>query len=147
MITCAMIIDGPLTSEAQALARRSFNAQQNPLRAGGTVGATLRFEGIVRRTEPDPTRAGDPRTLAALSYQTYDPMALLQLESLARVTAERHALSSLVVLHSRGRVNAGETSFVLEVTAPHRAETLAAITEFIDKLKQDIPIWKQPIWA
>jgi molybdopterin synthase catalytic subunit len=60
--------------------------------------------------------------------------------------AARHGLAALVTLHSRGRVGVGEVSFVLEVAAPHRAETLTAVSDFIDRLKQDVPIWKRAVW-
>lgn len=135
MIVKAVIVDGPVGPTAlEALA----------VRTGGAVGATLRFEGIVRRSEPD---GGAVRELVALDYQTYDPMAQRELESLARSVAERHGLASIVAVHSRGRVGVGEVSFVLEVCAAHRAETLSAVTEFIDLLKKDVPIWKRPVWA
>ena len=106
----------------------------------GAVGATLRFDGIVRRLE-----AG--RELAALLYQTYDPMAAREFDRLAHDVARRHGLVSLVALHSRGRVDVGTTSFTIHVAAAHRAEIIAAIAEFIDRMKQDVPIWKRPIWA
>lgn len=109
--------------------------------------ATLRFEGIVRRAERDPEAADAERDLLALDYQTYDPMAQRELEALAASVAERHGLKSIVALHSRGRVRVGEVSFVLEVAAPHRAESLAAVADFIDRLKQDVPIWKWSVWA
>ena len=140
-----LIIDGPLTPRAQAEAANLARAAHAPS-APGTIGATLRFEGIVRRAEADPQRGGQPHALLALDYQTYDPMALRELQTLALNIAHRHGLTSITALHSRGRVNVGEVSFILEVTAPHRAETLNAVTEFIDLLKQDVPIWKRAVW-
>mgnify|MGYP001496022147 CR=1 FL=1 len=137
----ATIVDGPLTPQAEALSHVGG--------AGGLglSGAVLRFEGVVRRDEADPDRGGELRALEALEYQTYDPMAQRELEALARGVAERHGLRSIVALHSRGRVHVGEVSFVLIVTAAHRAEAIAALTEFVDRLKQDVPIWKRPVWA
>lgn len=139
----AAIVDGPVNPQAEADAGRPFGGTDRT----GRVGATLRFEGIVRRDEAHPGFDGEPRSLVALDYQTYDPMAQQQLEILARNVAERHGLRSVAVLHSRGRVGVGEVSFVLIMTAAHRAEAIAGLTEFIDRMKQDVPIWKQPIWA
>lgn len=123
----AEIRDGPLTDH---------DLGADP--ASAETGAALRFEGIVRRMEQG-------REILALDYQTYDPMAEQELRRLALDIARRHALHSLTVLHSRGRVRVGETSFLLSVTAAHRAEAIAAVTEFIDRLKRDVPIWKQPV--
>ncbi len=139
MNVVAMILDGPLT-------RDRAPAAPFPLTAGGAIGASLRFEGIVRLGEPSETHGGQERPLEGLDYQTYDPMAQRGLEELARDIASRHGLSSITVLHSRGRVAVGEVSFVLEVTAPHRVETLSAVAEFIDRMKQDVPIWKTAVW-
>jgi molybdopterin synthase catalytic subunit len=36
----------------------------------------------------------------------------------------------------------GQRSFRLTVHARHRAESLAAVGEFIDRMKRDVPIWK-----
>lgn|GEM_PF-911145 len=174
MIVFARIIDGPLGAETERATRANHSAPDGPAgtdcaasvartsaecappdgHAGtkralsdGRAGAVVRFEGVVRELEPSATGTSDERTLIALDYETYDPMAQRELESLARSVASEHGLLSIVVLHSRGRVAVGETSFLLTVTAPHRAEALRALGEFIDRLKQDVPIWKRPVWA
>ncbi len=149
-VVIARVVDGPLTpmvEQAALLAEVWSRAREaaGPA-APGVVGAALRFEGIVRRGEPSEAHGGDEHELLALDYQTYDPMAEQELRALARQIAEEHALSSLVALHSRGRVATGEVSFVLMVESPHRAEAIAAMSVFIDRLKQDVPIWKRPVW-
>jgi molybdopterin synthase catalytic subunit len=162
----AVILDGPLTRDREHAAldaagwtpphaREAAGGEASPLvppARTGLVGAVVRFEGIIRRSEPrEPVQAGGMERgtddLLALDYQTYDPMAERQLLALSREVAERHALFSLAALHSRGRVAVGEASFVLIIESAHRAEALAAMTEFIDRLKQDVPIWKRPVWA
>lgn len=146
----AAILDGPLTRqcEADALGTHGWKPASNLASpaASGAVGAALRFEGIVRRGEPQPNDGGKQRDLLALDYQTYDPMAEHGLLALSRDVAERHGLISLAALHSRGRVAVGEVSFVLIVESAHRAEALAAMADFIDRLKQDVPIWKRQVW-
>ncbi len=104
------------------------------------AGAILSFEGIVREREGD-------GTISALDYQTYEPMAQTMLEEIARDLIQRHGLIAMLIQHSRGRVGVGERSFRLLVAAPHRKEALAALDEFIDHLKRDVPIWKKPVWS
>lgn len=149
MIVRVRIIDGPLTREAQAaaLAGAATDAQAGVRAGDGRVGAALRFEGVVRCAETDAERPGGERDVAALDYQTYDPMAERQLAALAGEIGRKHDVHSIVVLHSRGRVGVGEVSFVLSVEAAHRTEALAAMAEFIDRMKRDVPIWKRPVWA
>lgn len=140
MNTLVALVTGPITPETEARVRTGVGSPQTSAKGDGDAGARLRFEGVVRRIE-------EGRALFALDYQTYDPMAQRELESLARGVGGRHGLTSILALHSRGRVGVGETSFVLEVTAPRRAEAFAATAEFIERLKQDVPIWKRPVWA
>ena len=104
-----------------------------------TIGALLTFEGIVRADEGG-------RTLMALDYETYEPMAQEMLRSLAADVGARFGLISLSVIHSRGRVAVGGCSLRVEIGAAHRKEALEAMAAFIDLLKRDVPIWKHPVW-
>jgi molybdopterin synthase catalytic subunit len=120
------LIDGPLA--AQAAAWRPAGA-----------GAVLCFEGIVRPAEAD-------RAIVALDYQVYEPMASKLLGRIGEELVGRHGLLALRVEHSRGRIAVGECSLRLQIASRHREEGLAAMAEFIDRLKRDVPIWKTPIW-
>lgn len=137
-LVTSLIIDGPI-QDTRALALT--------IPSTGTVGAAFTFRGIVRRAEPSPELPATLRDLLALDYESYEPMASRELLALATETAHTHGLTAIHVLHSRGRVAVGETSFVLHVLAPHRAEAIAATTAFIDALKARVPIWKRPVWA
>ncbi|MCC6661769.1 MAG: molybdenum cofactor biosynthesis protein MoaE [Phycisphaerales bacterium] len=119
------MVDGPLPPAA-------------PVGHAVGAGAAVAFEGIVRERE-----AGV--TIAALVYTTYDPMAERQLALLAADMVRKHGLLTLHAEHSRGRVAVGECSFRLTIHAPHRKEALAAMDEFIDRLKRDVPIWKSAV--
>ena len=99
------------------------------------AGAAVTFEGLVRPME-------DGRAVVALDYEVYEPMAPRVLEDLAREMLATHGLVGIAVEHSRGRVAVGECSFRLQIAAPHRQEALAAMAEFIDRMKCDAPIWK-----
>lgn len=119
------IVDGPLAETA-------------PVWAPAGAGAVVCFEGVAR-----PTEHGEP--IATLDYEAYEPMASRELERLAREVLHEFGLLGVLVEHSRGRVAVGERSFRLRVAALHRKEALAALERFIDRLKQDVPIWKQAV--
>jgi len=142
MKVVARMVEGPVTAEIHAQACATGGLDGAP----DETGARVRFEGVVRRGETDPQQ-DRVRALEALDYETYEPMAERALVELARTIGTRHALQGVVALHSRGRVRVGEVSFVLELHAAHRAPALAAMSEFIDALKRDVPIWKKPVWA
>lgn len=103
-------------------------------------GAWVRFEGIVRRIENE-------RPIEALEYEAYEPMAQKTITRIAEELVRKHGLIAMTVLHSRGRVAVGECSFRLDVLSGHRKEALAAMDEFIDRLKKDVPIWKRAVWS
>ena len=122
-----------------ALANKHFSNVLNPAPDIQQVGATVVFEGIVRTDE-----AG--RAIRALSYEAYEPMTTNSLTELARDILSKHGLIAITVEHSRGEVAAGERSFRLTIDSAHRKEALAAMDEFIDRMKRDVPIWKSPIY-
>ena len=122
------ILDGPLRDMPEHAA------------AAPGSGAVAMFLGVVRGDE-------NGRSIGALDYQVYEPMATRQLEELVRDLISRHGVSRIAVWHSRGRVPVGAVSFRLVVEAPHRKEAIAAMGEFIDRMKADVPIWKTPVWA
>jgi molybdopterin synthase catalytic subunit len=100
------------------------------------AGAIVSFCGIVRPTEND-------RAIAGLQYEAYHPMAQKQIEKIARNLIDSHGLLGMKITHSVGWVAVGQCSFQLDIAAPHRREALAAMSEFIDRLKHDVPIWKE----
>lgn len=112
---------------------------QEPTRRWPGAGAIVAFEGVVRELELD-------RPLDALEYQAYEPMAGKMLARIGEEIASRHGLIAMHIAHSRGRIAVGQVSFRLIVAAPHRKEALAAMDEFIDRMKRDVPIWKRPVW-
>ncbi|HEY8777859.1 MAG TPA: molybdenum cofactor biosynthesis protein MoaE [Gaiellaceae bacterium] len=48
--------------------------------------------------------------------------------------------------HRAGRVGIGEPSVVIAVSAPHRADALAACKDAIDVLKESVPVWKKEVY-
>lgn len=111
--------------------------------AAGTkhaVGAVLVFEGLVRPLE-------DGKLLTALTYQAYEPMASSTLVAIAHSIVADHGLITLHCEHSTGEVAVGACSLRIVIASKHRKEGLAALDEFLDRLKRDVPIWKRPVWA
>ena len=104
-------------------------------RAPRETGAVVEFHGIVRATEGD-------AQLAGLFYEAYEPMGRREF---ARIFAELDALHSpqaVCVVHRLGFVPVGEASLYVRVEAKHRGAALAFCGELIDRMKQDVPIWK-----
>ena len=57
--------------------------------------------------------------------------------------AADHPCLAAKVIHRVGIIPVGETAIYVGVASPHRAEAIALLAEFMDRLKQDVPIWKR----
>jgi molybdopterin synthase catalytic subunit len=100
-------------------------------------GATVTLDGYVRAW----TR-GRGRTLY-LVYEAYAPMALSELRRLGREAHARFEIAHIGILHRTGRLEIGDTSVVISVSAPHRRAAFEACEWAIKELKRTVPIWKK----
>jgi molybdopterin synthase catalytic subunit len=55
----------------------------------------------------------------------------------------RYDLCKVAISHRLGRVEVGETSVAIAVSAPHRQDALAACADTIEALKARVPLWKE----
>ena len=98
-------------------------------------GGVVRFTGVVRGAE-------NGSAISGLEYDAYQPMAE---QEMRRILQELHALNpvhSATVLHRLGFVPVGEAVIIVEVQAGHRRAAFQAAEAFMDRLKQEVPIWK-----
>jgi molybdopterin synthase catalytic subunit/molybdopterin converting factor small subunit len=104
------------------------------------AGAIASFVGTVRRRSRD-------RDVLHLEYEAYEEMAEPMLARLGEELTERHGLCAVAIHHRLGRVEIGQASVVIAVSAPHRSAALAACREAIETLKTSIPLWKKEVYA
>jgi len=106
----------------------------------GEDGALVNFEGVVRNnTKGRPTQF--------LDYECYEAMAVKTMAAIGREIAASHAISRIAMVHRLGRMQIGETSVAVIVTAPHRKPAFEAALEGINRLKRTVPIWKKEHFA
>lgn len=99
-------------------------------------GATVTLDGYVREW------TSKRRTLY-LTYEAYEPMALSEMRRLGREAHERFEIAHIGIVHRTGRLEIGETSVVISVSAPHRRAAFEACEWAIRELKRTVPIWKK----
>jgi len=87
------------------------------------------------------------REVLYLDYEAYEGMAEQVMAELAEKLKARHELCKVAIHHRVGRVEVGDTSVVIAVSAPHRAAALAACAEAIDELKVSVPLWKKETYV
>lgn len=86
------------------------------------------------------------RTVTHLEYEAYEGMAEQVMAEIADELLARHELCAVAIHHRVGRVGIGDTSVVIAVSAPHRADALAACKAAIDELKERVPLWKKEVY-
>jgi molybdopterin synthase catalytic subunit len=88
-----------------------------------------------------------------LDYESYEGMALKQMESLAEQAKSRFQIREVALVHRLGRLEIGETSVLIVVASGHRGAAFEACRWLIDTLKRTVPIWKKEhfedgaVWA
>jgi len=100
------------------------------------AGALCVFHGVVR----DHSRG---RRVTHLEYEAYPPMAEKVLTQIGEEIAGRWPGARVAIVHRTGRLEVGETSVVIAVSSPHRAEAFEACRYAIEALKTRVPIWKK----
>jgi molybdopterin synthase catalytic subunit len=103
-------------------------------------GAMVTFDGFVRNHSRG-------RSTLYLEYEAYEPMALEKLHEIALQMHERFAIHRVAIAHRLGRLEIGDTSVFIAVSAAHRAPALEACRWAIDTLKHTVPIWKKEFFA
>ena len=103
-------------------------------------GATVTLDGYAREWTKG-------RRTLYLVYEAYAPMAQRELERLGREAHQRFDIAHVGIVHRTGRLEIGETSVVIVVSAPHRRAAFEACEWAIRELKRTVPIWKKEVFA
>lgn len=129
--------------------RETYDITDQPLRvepllervADPAAGASAVFVGTTRN-------AFAGKAVLHLEYEAYRPLAERTLREIGTEVAHRWpAVTGIAIAHRVGRVEVGEASVVVAVSAPHRREALAACGYAIDRLKAVLPVWKKEQFA
>ncbi len=107
--------------------------------ADESAGAVATFLGTVRRESRG-------RTVLYLEYEAYAEMAEDVMAQIVAELEQRYELWAVAIHHRVGRVEIGEASVAIAVSAPHRQDALAACKDAIDTLKQTVPLWKKEVY-
>lgn len=86
------------------------------------------------------------RTVLHLDYEAYEEMAEQVMTQIAEELRGRYDLCAIAIHHRTGRVDIGEASVMIAVSAPHRQDALAACKDAIDTLKSQVPLWKKEFY-
>jgi molybdopterin synthase catalytic subunit len=120
------VTDQPLSPE------ELVEAVESP-EAGGRVV----FSGVVRNETGG-------RRVKFLEYEAHAPMALAKMREIGeRLRARWPSVKKVAMVHRVGRLEIGEASVIIAVSAAHRHEAFEACHYAIDQLKRTVPVWKK----
>ena len=101
------------------------------------AGGVAMFSGVVRNET-----AGRP--VKFLEYEAHAPMAEAKMREIGEAARARWpGVKRVAMLHRIGRLEIGESSVLIAVSAAHRAEAFEACRYAIDTLKRTVPVWKK----
>lgn len=79
-----------------------------------------------------------------LVYHAYETMAYKTLKNVStEIRKKWPEVENIAIYHRLGIVPVMETSVIIAISSPHRAESLAAVQFAIDILKSSVPVWKK----
>jgi len=100
------------------------------------VGAVAIFIGVVRAVSDD-------GKVLKLCYEAHETLAHKVLEEVVEDVKKKYGLIDVVAEHRLGDVLAGEDIMYVLVASKHRDEAYKALTELVDRIKREVPIWKK----
>ena len=112
-----------------------FDGFRNP-----NSGAVVLFSGEVRDNNKG-------REVTHLEYEAYEPMANKMIDEIIGEAISRFKLNQAICVHRLGRVEISGCAVVVITGAGHRKEAYDANRYIIDRVKNEVPIWKHEFFA
>jgi molybdopterin synthase catalytic subunit len=97
------------------------------------AGAILTFTGVVR---------GEA---LALEFDIYEGEAQRRISAIAHDLTAIEGIVDAKIYHKSGRVKRGEDIVYIVVAAAHRQEGFTALSDAIERIKKEVPIWKKEL--
>lgn len=122
-----------------------------------TAGAVVSFSGVVRNHDGG-------KQVSRLSYSAHPTAHQVMADVVAGLVAE-HAVSAggrapdgsaggqreqpvrIWAAHRIGMLEIGDPALVCAVSAAHRGQAFAVCAELVDRIKAQVPIWKEQFFA
>jgi molybdopterin synthase catalytic subunit/molybdopterin converting factor small subunit len=141
------LVDGDEVALIPPVSGGAFRLSAEPLSLDAVVDEVRSDEAGAIATFIGTTRVQSRgRTVLHLDYEAFEGMAEQAMTQIAADLKNRYDLCEIAIHHRTGRVEIGEASVVIAISAPHRQDALAACKDAIDTLKEQVPLWKKEFY-
>lgn len=103
-------------------------------------GGTGIFIGTVRNHH-------EGRAVQALKYTSYAPVSEKMIRTIEQQIQEKYALRYVRVVHRIGTLDIGDKAIIAIAYAPHRREAFQACEEAVERVKHEVPVWKEEFYT
>jgi len=104
-----------------------------------SAGAIASFLGVVRE---DPVLESDAK-VTHLEYEAYEEVALKRMMEIRESIKKRPGIIDVSIHHVIDKLNVGEPSLFVAVLGGHRQDVFSALSETVERVKNEVPIWKK----
>nr|WP_155756726.1 molybdenum cofactor biosynthesis protein MoaE [Acinetobacter nectaris] len=87
------------------------------------------------------------RSVDGLEYTSYIPLAEKMIRQIEMEVSQKYGASYLRVIHRIGRLDIGGKAIIAVAYAPHRREAFQACEEAVERVKHEVPIWKEEFYS
>jgi molybdopterin synthase catalytic subunit len=87
------------------------------------------------------------KDVTRLHYEAYEVMALSEMAKIGELARREFAVAHVAIVHRLGTLEIGDVAVLTAASAPHRIEAFRACQFLIDRVKQDVPIWKKEFFT
>jgi len=89
----------------------------------------------------------DLKKVMAIEYSAYPEMVNREAGNIRQEIMNKFSdVKGLHIMHSTGKVMAGESSLFVLVSAGHRQQAIAACAKTVELIKEKLPVWKREIF-
>src|SRR6476469_2997221 len=114
-----------------------------------TAGAVVSFSGVVRNHDGG-------KQVSRLSYSAHPTAHQVMADVVAALVAEHSVPAGgadqqqpvrIWAAHRIGMLEIGDPALVCAVSASHRGQAFAVCAELVDRIKEQVPIWKEQFFS
>jgi len=98
------------------------------------------FVGVVRNHH-------EGRSVDALCYTAYAPLAEKMIRQIEQEVQAKYAVQYVRVVHRVGKLGIGGKAIIALAYAEHRREAFAACEEAVERVKHEVPVWKEEFYS